>query len=155
VWLYSGGDLQPLLASPSDESAPAFSSDGRFLAFESDEAGRPNVYVMPFPGPDARTPVSIDGGTSPRWDRNGRRLFFQSGEKIMVVAVETNPALRVGAPHALLEGAQPWSSGFDAAPDGKRFLMISTASLTRPAELRVILNWFDELKRLVPHPQRE
>jgi eukaryotic-like serine/threonine-protein kinase len=155
VWLYSGGDLQPLLASPSDESAPAFSSDGRFLAFESDEAGRPNVYVMPFPGPDARTPVSIDGGSSPRWDRSGRRLFFQSGEKIMVVAVETTPALRVGTPHALLEGAQSWSHGFDAAPGGKRFLMISTASLTRPAELRVILNWFDELERLVPHPRHQ
>jgi hypothetical protein len=88
--------------------------------------------------------TAVDGGSS---SRAARRSWSWPWRR--------PPHLRVGTPHALLEGAQSWSHGFDAAPGGKRFLMISTASLTRPAELRVILNWFDELERLVPHPRHQ
>jgi Tol biopolymer transport system component len=153
VWIHSGGRSSPLLASPFNEWSAAFSPDGRFVAFDVDEGGESNVFVQPFPGPGPRTPVSIGGGGSPRWRRSGRLVYTGSGNRVMAVAVETEPVLRVGRPQVLFESGVGWSS-YDVTADG-RFLVLSPRQIVAgPLELKVVLNWFEELERLAPRPGR-
>jgi Tol biopolymer transport system component/tRNA A-37 threonylcarbamoyl transferase component Bud32 len=128
-----------------------FSPDGKWVAYESNESGRNEVYVVPFPGPGGKSQVSTEGGTQPRWNRNGRELFFRSGAKMVAVDVETGEAFRAGASHTLFEKI---SSDYDVAPDGKRFLMLKPSiAAAESTELHVILNWFDDLRRRVPLPK--
>ena len=125
-----------------------FSPDGKWVAYESNETGRNEIYVVPFPGPGGKSQVSTDGGAQPRWNRNGRELFFRSGAKMMAVDVETGAVFRAGTPRMLFEKV---SSDYDVAPDGRRFLMLKPAvTTTDSSELHVILNWFDDLRRRVP-----
>jgi len=126
-----------------------FSPDGKWVAYESDETARNEIYVVPYPGPGGKSQVSSEGGMRPRWNRNGRELFFRNGNKLMAVEVESGAAFRAGAPHMLFEKV---SSDYDAAPDGRRFLMLKSAAgaAGKASELHVILNWFDDLRRRVP-----
>jgi serine/threonine protein kinase len=161
IWTFSGGEPSLLLGSRYDEEDPSFSRDGRFIAYESDDVGRPNVYVQPFPGPGPRTQVSPDGGHLPRWGPNGRDLFYLHKDALMVTTLETGPTLQVGRPRVVLEQAYPATaegpnvhSQFEVAPDGKRFLAVLPRRTAAPLEVRVVLNWFEELERLAPHPGR-
>jgi len=132
---------------------PQVSPDGRWLAYQS--AGQ--VFVQPFPRLVGKWLISTDGGTSPRWARNGRELFYRNGQKMMAVDIETKEGFRAGTPKALFEGQylggpvgmQP-GLGYDVSPDGKRFLMIKPESQPNVAQLQVVENWFDELRRRVP-----
>jgi eukaryotic-like serine/threonine-protein kinase len=124
-----------------------FSPDGKWVAYESNETGRDEIYVVPFPGAGGKSQVSSDGGTQPRWNRNGRELFFRSSAKMMAVDVEIGTAFRAGTPHMLFEKV---SGDYDVAPDGRRFLMLKPAVSADPSELHVSLNWFDDLRRRVP-----
>lgn len=142
----------PFLAGPSNEDAPRFSPDGKFVAFAADDGGVSHVYVQPFPGPASRTTVSTEDSGSPRWSADGRQLYYIRGTEIMVVPVQTDPVVRIGTPQRLVEDENV--RGFDPAPDGRRFLFLFPRSTDRPIELRVVLNWFEELERLAPHPQR-
>ena len=153
VWIHSGGKSSPLLASPFNEWLATFSPDGRFVAFDVDEGGDSNVYLQPFPGPGPRTSVSIGGGGGPRWGRDGRHLFYSDGNRMLVVAVETEPVLRVGRPQVLFEGGPRWQS-YDLTADGRFLALLPRAIKDGPVELRVVLNWFEELERLAPHPRR-
>jgi eukaryotic-like serine/threonine-protein kinase len=131
---------------------PQVSPDGRWLAYQS--AGQ--VFVQPFPGLVGRWQISNDGGNSPRWARNGRELFYRNGQKMMAVDIETKEAFRAGTPKLLFEGQylggpvglQP-GIGYDVSSDGKRFLMIKPDSEPNAAQLQVVENWFDELRRRV------
>ena len=152
VWIYSGGAPVPFLASPFNDEMPRFSPDGKFVAFAADDGGVSHVYVRPFPGPASRTTVSTEDSGSPRWSADGRQLYYTRGTEIMVVPVRTDPVLRIGTPQRLVENEN--IRGFDLSPDGRRFLTLSPRSTDRPIALRVVLNWFDELERLAPHPQR-
>ncbi len=159
VWTFSGGDPSLLLGSRLDEENPSFSPDGHFIAYESNDVGRSNVYVQPFPGPGPRTQVSPDGGYLPRWGPNGRDLFYLHKNALMVTTLETRPGLRVGQARIVLEQAYPATAEgpnvhpqFEVAPDGKRFLAVLPRRTAAPLELRVVLNWFEELERLAPHP---
>jgi serine/threonine-protein kinase len=110
------------------ESAPALSPDGKWLAYQSDETGRMEVYVRPYPGPGARVSVSLQGGTEPVWAHSGRELFFRAGDSLMVAAVAASPAFAVTGPRRLFTGS--YLSGdnyreYDVAPDGQRFVMLS------------------------------
>jgi hypothetical protein len=161
IWTFSGGEPSLLLGSRHDEENPSFSRDGRFIAYESDDVGDSNVYVQPFPGPGPRTQVSPDGGYLPRWGPNGRDLFYLHKDALMVATLETGPALQVGRPRVVLEQAYPATGvgpnvhpQFEVAPDGKRFLAVLPRRTAAPLELRVVLNWFEELERLAPHPGR-
>ena len=110
-----------------NETAPALSPDGHWLAYQSDEAGRNEVYVRPYPGPGAQVPVSLQGGTEPVWSRNGRELFYRSGDSLMVAPVALSPTFAVSARHSLFAGTFLSSGGFpeyDVTPDGKSFVMI-------------------------------
>ena len=148
---------RPLLHSPANESWAVFSRDGRWLAYVSDESGRSEVYVTPFPGDDRRLQISTDGGTEPVWGPDGRELFYRSGERMMTARVITTGGSRAVSPTVLFEGAYERGhsqANFDVDHDGTRFLMvraIERESLTR--ELQVVQEWFDELIRRVPRPR--
>ena len=154
VWVFTGGRAAPLLATSLNEWSATFSPDGRLIAFDVSEAGQSTVYVQPFPGPGPRTAVSVGDGNLPWWGRDGRQLFYVSGRKqVMSVAVQTEPALGLGRPHMLFEaGADLLWRGFDTTADG-RLLVRRPRRTDGPAELEVILNWFEELERLAPHPR--
>jgi Tol biopolymer transport system component len=159
VWVLRLSDrkAQPFLQqTPFNESAPRFSPDGHWLAYVSDESGRYEVYVQPYPGPGGKWQISTDGGTEPVWNPNGRELFYRSGDKMMAVDIATQPGFTVGKPRMLFEGQyQPTPVTFpnyDVSPDGQRFLMLkpSDSAEAAPTQINVVLNWFEELKRKVP-----
>jgi serine/threonine-protein kinase len=158
VWsLALAGDrrLRPLLDSRYDERAPALSSDGRWLAYSSDESGRREVYARPFPGLGAKWVVSTGGGDDPVWSRDGRELFYRRGEETWAVSVRTRPEFKADVPRRLFRGRylqypnMPWTD-FDVAADG-RFLMLK---LDGPddAPLVMVVNWAEELKTRLPPP---
>ena len=152
VWIYSDGKAMPLLSSPSNEAEARFSLDGRFIAFDADDGGVSHVYVQPFPGPGPRTAISAEEGGRPVWINGGRLLFLSAG-RMMVADVQTHPDLRVGQTRPLNERRDvQWR--IMPSPDGRRFLMLSPRAMEGPIELRIILNWFQELERLAPHPPR-
>ena len=145
---------RPFLQTPFTEWAAMFSPDGRWLAYSSDESGRFEVYVVPFPGPGAKWQISTEGGREPVWARNGRELFYRNGDKMLVVAIAMQPTLTVGTPRVLFERHYERGPGFrpnyDVAPDGQRFVMIKASEQeVARIQLHVLLNWFDELRRRV------
>ncbi len=150
------GTAKNLLASPHVEYSARFSPDGKWLAYVSEESGRAEVYVQPYPALDARVPVSTEGGREPVWSRDGRKLFFRSADSVMAAAVTSTSSLEFAAPKVLFRDTFTRTQGsyhthFDVAPDG-RFLMIENpnqGSIGRQ-EIHVVLNWFEELKRLAP-----
>jgi eukaryotic-like serine/threonine-protein kinase len=151
-----------LLQEKYQESSPRLSPNGRWMAYVSDESKRGEVYVRPFPEVDkARWQISTGGGGSPLWSPDGRELFYRSGDAVMAVRVETETAFNPGKPTVLFRGTYytpivgitPW----DISPDGKRFLMLKRAASADkptaaevPSKINVVVNWFEELKRLVP-----
>ncbi len=145
---------KPLLQTEFDETRPAISPDGRWIAYMSNETGRREIYVRPFPSvEDGSWQISSDGGVSPVWAPNGRELFYRNGEAMMVVKIETEPSFRHGRPQVLFSGSYAFAArNYDIHPDGQRFLMIKEAEQTGETgtELIVVENWFQELKRLVP-----
>ena len=148
---------QPFITSPNLELYPKFSPDGKWIAYLSDELGPMNVYVSPYPKADVKYLVSEEeGGAQPVWSPDGTELFYRSGNRMMVVSVETDPTFLSGRPEVLFEGTYVTSrisTGnpyYDISPDGQRFLMIKSAEGSQSAQINVVLNWFEELKRLVP-----
>ncbi len=157
IWVLRLSDrkAQAFLRTPFHESAPRFSPDGRWLAYISDETGRYEVYVQPYPGPGGKWQISTEGGTEPVWNPNGRELFYRSGDKMMAVEITTQPGFSAGKPNVLFEGKYlPTPATFpnyDVAPDGQRFLMCKASEQeAAPTQINVVLNWFEELKRRVP-----
>jgi dipeptidyl aminopeptidase/acylaminoacyl peptidase len=152
IWLLPrDGSPQSFLVSAFNEHSPRFSPDGRFIAYVSNESGRDEVYVQHYPSTGRKYTISTDGGSEPLWSRNGRELFYRNGDAVMGVDLEPSEEFRPGAPHLLFEGQYVADifPNWDISPDGQRFLMVQ--SETPPArEIRVVLNWFEELKELVP-----
>jgi serine/threonine-protein kinase len=143
------------------EGSMKFSSDGRWVAYSSDESGKPEVYVQAFPGPGPKVQVSNDGGTDPVWRRSGGELFYRSRNKMMVVSVITAPQFKAAAPRQLWEGAYSEgiaascgmpgvsSSNYDVSADGQRFLMVRDEDQSAAAtKIVVVLNWVEQLKAI-------
>ena len=147
---------QPFLRTAFNKSVPAFSPDGRWLAYISDESGRYEIYAQPYPGPGGKWQLSTDGGTEPVWNPNGRELFYRSGEKMMAVDIATRPSFAAGKPRVLFEGQYLPSAAtlpnYDVSRDGQRFLMLKPSEQAEAAstQITVVLNWFEELQRRVP-----
>jgi serine/threonine-protein kinase len=144
----------PFLVTRYNERAPVFSPDGRWMTYISDESGRDEVYVRPYPGPGGQTTVSTEGGVEPIWAPNGRRLFYRNADRMMVASVETEPTFSVSKPTILFEGRYErgvtGNLSYDVAPEGDRFLMIQPRGVRAKASFRVVLNWFDDVRRLSP-----
>ena len=150
---------QPFITSPYSEAFPKFSPDGKWIAYVSDELGPINVYVSPYPKADVKYLVSEEeGGAQPVWSPFGNELFYRSGNRMMAVSVETEPTFRPGRPEVLFEGRYVNSRivaenpYYDISHDAQRFLMIKAVEGSQSAQINVVLNWFEELKRLVPTP---
>lgn len=144
----------PVVQTNATEDQGQFSPDGHWLAYTSNESGQGEIYVIPFPPvPGAKWLVSRGGGVQPRWNRNGKEMFYISSDsKMMAVDVTTRPVFQSGSPHALFQsdivdtGIRTGPMSWDIAPDGKRFLIISP-STSDTSVLTVILNPLPEVQR--------
>ena len=165
---------QPFLNTPYEETAPVFSPDGHWMAYMSNESGRREIYVQPYPGPGGKWQISPDGGMEPVWNPNGRELFYRSGDTMMAVEVEVGQAstpvssgqagrpvataFSPGRPRVLFDAGQYLPTpltfpNYDVSPDGQRFLMLKATEQEQAAtQINVVLNWFEELKQRVPVP---
>lgn len=146
----SGGGKRPFATTPFDETTPAFSPDGKWVAYTSNESGRPEVYVKPFEGDGAKVQISTDGGVGPLWSRDGRELFFVTGDRFMVVDVTPGTELRFSQPRIQFKGRYVWErpANYDVSPDGKRFVMVQPTSGEGVTEVvRVTTNWSRELEK--------
>ena len=144
------GKPQLYLQTPAREVFAAFSPDGRWLAYVNDAAGRYEVYVVAADGTGDRRLVSTEGGEEPRWSARGD-LFYRNGQQWMAVAVAPGAAFGAGRPQTLFEGPFPNLPGYsyDVTSDGQRFLMAREAVTGRSREIRIVLNWFEDLKQRV------
>lgn len=149
IWVVERGtDPAPFLLTPFDEWSPAFSPDGSWLAYVSDESGRAEVYLQPYPGPGGRWLISTGGGTDPVWAKDGHELYYLQDDQLMSVPIQTAPAVNVGAPRRLFEGHYERSDigrNYDLSPDGKRFVMIRSDEREATPRMHVVLNWIEEL----------
>jgi serine/threonine-protein kinase len=152
--------VTPLVQTPFNERNGEVSPDGRWLAYDANDSGRFEIYVRPFPDvTNGISQVSTDGGTRPLWARNSQELFYLTATgAVMRVGVGHGSTWAATAPTKLFEGrygAAAFHSGrtYDISPDGRRFLMIKDAAgdaNATPASMVVVMNWDQELKRLVP-----
>jgi serine/threonine protein kinase len=151
---------QPFLQTPSNEGGPVFSPDGRWLAYQSDESGRGEIYVRSFLGSAGKWQISTEGGAEAVWSRNGRELFYRNGDKMMAVAIETKPTFVPAKPRLLFEGHYQTGNytflqDYDVSPDGQHFLMVKAGEqATLAAQINVVQNWFEELKRRAPSEKK-
>ena len=134
---------QPFLHSPAREAAPAFSPDGRWLAYESNRSGRNEVYITPFPTGGAQYQVSTSGGERPAWRHDGKEIYYREGLRMMAVEVnaKTSP-VEFGSPKQMFELAAANLNGryYDVGPDG-RFLANSSPSTTKTQSFSLVVNW--------------
>jgi serine/threonine-protein kinase len=147
---------KPVAAEPYDEKAVSMSPDGRWVAYESTETGRNEIYVRPFPDVNGgKWQVSTGGGINPRWSHDGRELFYVDGASVMTAAqVETAGSFRVASRTPLFSlnerqiYAQANYAAYDVAPDGRRFVMVQFAQpdTDQPRDLIVVENFFRELR---------
>ncbi len=150
----------PLVATATfDEEAPAVSPDGKWIAYESNETGRIEVYVRPFPATNAgKWQVSTEGGQSPVWSRSSRELFYINGNRAMMAVAVRPVAPPLGATTRLFTAAPElrldpleYYALFDVSPDGKRFLMVRQVATTdeEVPPLIVVENWLEEVRQKV------
>lgn len=166
-------DGTALVSGPFRQGAGTIAPNGRWLAYRSDESGQFEIYVEPFPGPGAKVPVSIGGGTQPAWSRDSNELFYRDNDGMMIAATISDGASISGGA-AILDGAAPsvgdrtplfpagaYRSGgssfrqYHVAPDG-RFLMqrrpgAESVDGGEGPQITVVLNWFEELRARVPN----
>jgi serine/threonine-protein kinase len=151
------GALTPLVQQTSNQTNADLSPDGKWIAYQSNESGRDEIYVRPFPSVNTgRWQISSAGGSRPVWARNGRELFFlDESLRLVAVPVQAGATFNSGNPAILFElPSTPTATArtYDVAPDG-RFLVIkfpkNDKTSNAPA-LNVVINWTDELERLMP-----
>jgi len=142
----------PLVATAFTETSPALSFDGRWLAYCSNESGKDEIYVVPFPNTSAgKWAISTGGGTEPLWSHRGTELFYRDASgNLVAVEVNTDPTFAVGRATVLFQAAGYTSRGFTqqyaVAPDDRRFLMVRPVGSGSPDNIIVVENWFEELK---------
>jgi serine/threonine-protein kinase len=161
IWLLPlpEGAPQPYLRTPFDEAGPMFSPDGRWIAYTSNETGREEIYLRPFPGPGGKWQVSTEGGSEAVWSPSGREIFFRNGDRMMAVSLAaTGDRIRAEKPVLLFEAPYdhglPWYPNYDVGADGREFLMIRSEPRPAPTQLNVVLGWFSALRRQPTPPSR-
>ena len=141
----------PIANNPAAiETMPRLSPDGRWIAFSTNESGRDEVVVQPFPGPGGRVQVSTDGGSEPVWSRDGRRLFYRGGRDLMAAVIRPNPAFTVVARDSVLVDTYMYATNphanYDVMPDGNHFIFLEADD---EGELIVVANWTSVLRARV------
>jgi serine/threonine-protein kinase len=150
------GKPELFLQTPFHERAPTFSPDGRWIAYQSNESGRYEVYVRAFPDGHGKRQISVDGGTLPAWSRNGRDLFFKKNRILNVASYQVRgDSFATETPRVWFEkkiANFPSTMSYDPVPDGKRIVALIPADTPEEPRDRVVflLNFFDELRRRVP-----
>jgi serine/threonine-protein kinase len=160
IWTYSLRDKKaaPFADAPSWQQSSAFSPDGRWVAYVSEESGR-KVYVEPFPATGAKFLITKDGGNHPVWSPDGKELTFMNDlpyGQLYSVAIRTQPSFTFGNPVPLaikgfVQRTGSWRD-YDITPDGKQYLMMllpnaATSEGLQALQIQVVLNWFEELKQ--------
>jgi serine/threonine-protein kinase len=153
--------MEVLIATPANELHAEVSPNGKWIAYDSNESGQFEVYVRPYPNAgDARWRISLQGGRQPLWSRNGQELFYRDfSGAVMSMAVTETPTFIQGETTKILEGGPYFGGGqagsartYDIAPDGRRFLMIKEGAPATANSIVVVVNSFEELRRLAPVP---
>jgi eukaryotic-like serine/threonine-protein kinase len=145
------GRQRPLIQTPFDESSGAFSPDGHWIAYVSNETGRIEVSLIDYPGLTRKIPVSRNGGAEPVWAKNGQELFYREGDALVAVPITKGTTPSIGQPRVLfrgvfLRGAFGMPS-YDVASDGKRFLAVGGEALAHTAtRVNYVLGWTSQLK---------
>jgi Tol biopolymer transport system component len=149
--LGAGGTSQPLLQTRFGESAAAISPDGRWIAYQSNRSGTTDVYLAPFPAMTSPVQVSSDRGSNPVWSADGRRLYFSRGgfdATIDVVDVDARSAPSVSRARSVGRFSLAGGS-FDVLPDDRLLFVSGTGNDGSIATLHVVINWFDDLRRVM------
>ena len=148
VLLPTEGHRKPVIYLPRASFRRAnaqFSPDGLWMAYESEESGRPEVYVQAVPASSAKLTISSGGGGRPRWRRDGKELYYAApGGTLMAVAVKTGATLEAGVPRQILDGLR--GTGYAPSADGQRFLTEQTRA-EAAAPITVVLNWRNGLRK--------
>ena len=146
----SGWKPHQFLQTPFTERAAKLSPDGQYVAYASHESGRLEVYVQPFPEGGRRSTVSSNGGTQPRWSRDGKELFYVEGATLLAVPVSTGASFSMGLAKRLFEHsglsntvAYPM---YDVSADGRRFVVAELVGDPPEPTIQVVQNWFAEFK---------
>jgi eukaryotic-like serine/threonine-protein kinase len=151
IWMLTpGGQPTPFLTTPADESSPVFSPDGRFVAYVSDEGGREDVYVQPYPGPGGRWLVSEGGGSDPVWSRDPRQLSYRAGDALVSVQVRVAPEFEVVSQRRMMERRFDTSDierSFDLAGDTRRIVFAQLDLPDPESRFHVVVDWFRELRQ--------
>jgi Tol biopolymer transport system component len=148
IWVISDGTPRPLLTSKAAEYHGKFSPGAEWIAYQSNESGRYEVYILKFPELNRRVVVSPTGGTDPRWSRDGREIFYRQGTAVIAVGFDGRRGVLTGAPQKLFEGPFGGAGGelqFDVAADG-RFVMTRGDDAAVGRQINIIMNWVEELK---------
>ena len=152
--LSSEREPRPVVKTPGYDGGAQVSPDGRWMTYVSTESGQFEVYVRPYPEPDRKLLVSTQGGTHPKWNPNGKELFYRTGNKMMVVAVSTRGAdIILSQPRVLFEhryafGTAQTIANYDVSRDGQRFVMVKDDSAS--GRFNIVLNWQEELSSACP-----
>ncbi len=142
------------LGSPALEMSPEVSPNGAWIAYQSNQSGRDEVYVQRFPDGGRLQQITTGGGFFPRWRRDGRELFYWTGSALGVVSVEAGAEFRHSNPRELFKSAfsilAP-TAPYDVAPDGQRFVFVRDDSRQLgPTQVNFVQGWLEELTRRVP-----
>ena len=141
----------PFLNTLSRDQGPSLSPNSRYVAYVSDESGRDEVYVQPFPQGGRKVTVSSSGGTQVRWSRDGKELFYVEGSTLVAVPVSMGPGLSLGTAtrlfkHPGLEKDNPVAPTFDVSSDRQSFVIAEPLGDSARASIRVVQNWFEEFR---------
>ena len=155
--LGEGATLMELVNTGFAEFAAALAPDGRWLAYQSNETDRSEIYVRDMSAAGGRWQISTGGGEEPRWSHDGRELYYRNGNLFMSVAISTKPSFQASTPTNLFGGIFDLRTNtgitYDVDPKGNRFLMIRPAEESIAPSVMIVLNWFEELRRLAPTSQ--
>ncbi len=146
----NGWEPHPFLQTPSNEYYAKFSPDGRYVAYVSDRSGQVEIYVRPFPEGSPEVTASSNGGTKPRWRRDGKELLYLEGNKVMAVSVSMDPSFSAGSPTLLFEHPsledRLFEYQYDVSADGQRFVLTEPAGEAPEPSIHVVQNWYEEFR---------
>ena len=147
-----GEEPTAILPRTGNNWGAAFSPDGRYIAFTSDQTGRSEVFVSPYPATGQRWQISFDGGEEPQWSPDSEELYFSNGRVWKRVRVRLSPSFTADKPRIMFEG--PYLNvgglGYNVAPGGGRFLLLRGASFETTREIQIIQGWRQAVNGLLP-----